>query len=84
MTELEELDLYDNRIRMISNISHLTKLKQLDLSFNNFKKIEGIETLDKIEQLFFVSNRITNVVLLDLSDRKPSEQACFEDARAFS
>ena len=37
--ELEELELYDNRIRHITNIAHLTKLVFLDLSFNRIKEI---------------------------------------------
>lgn len=34
---LEELELYDNRIRTIENLSHLSKLVFLDLSFNRIK-----------------------------------------------
>ena len=37
--QLEELELYDNRIRTIENISHLGKLIFLDLSFNRIKEI---------------------------------------------
>ena len=37
--ELEEIELYDNRIRHITNLEHLTNLVFLDLSFNRIKEI---------------------------------------------
>tara|TARA_B110000285_G_C14720189_1_gene421800 strand:+ start:156 stop:317 length:162 start_codon:yes stop_codon:yes gene_type:complete len=37
--ELEEIELYDNRIRHITNVEHLTNLTHLDLSFNRLKEM---------------------------------------------
>jgi len=42
---LEQLELYDNRIKKIENLAHLTNLRVLDISFNRVGKIEGIEAL---------------------------------------
>lgn len=36
---LEEVELYDNRIRRIENIGQLTNLVVLDLAFNRIKEI---------------------------------------------
>lgn len=60
---LEEIELYDNRIRVIENLSHLTNLVFLDISFNRIKVIEGLETLVKLRKLYLVSNRIKKVRL---------------------
>lgn len=64
--DIEELDLYDNRIKHIS--SHLNdkkKLKNLDLSFNKIRNIKNIENLTQLENLYFVQNKITDIVNLD-------------------
>ena len=36
---LEQIELYDNRIRHIENLSHLQNLVFLDLSYNRIKEI---------------------------------------------
>jgi protein phosphatase 1 regulatory subunit 7 len=64
--EIEELDLYDNRIKHIS--SHLNDkigLKNLDLSFNKIRNIKNIDKLVHLENLYFVQNKITDIVNLD-------------------
>ena len=38
-TELEEIELYDNRIRHIDNLAHLRNLVFLDLSYNRIREI---------------------------------------------
>lgn len=53
--------MYDNRIRVIENISHLTNLTYLDLSFNRIKVVQGLETLVNLKKLYLVSNRIKKV-----------------------
>ncbi|QPG73200.1 Protein phosphatase 1 regulatory subunit sds22 [Brettanomyces nanus] len=56
---LEELDLYDNRIKHISkHINELINLKSLDLSFNNLKHVKHVDKLTKLENLYFVQNKI--------------------------
>ncbi|KAG7696603.1 hypothetical protein KL914_002837 [Ogataea haglerorum] len=60
--KLEELDLYDNRIKHISkHINEFTNLTTLDLSFNNIKNIKHLEALTKLENLYFVQNRIKEI-----------------------
>ncbi|KAH3670925.1 hypothetical protein OGAPHI_000636 [Ogataea philodendri] len=64
--KLEELDLYDNRIKHISkHINEFTNLTVLDLSFNNIKTIKHLENLTKLEHLYFVQNRIKEIQNLD-------------------
>ena len=53
--------MYDNRIRVIENIAHLTNLTYLDLSFNRIKVVQGLETLVNLKKLYLVSNRIKKV-----------------------
>lgn len=50
-TQLELLELGDNRVRKIENISHLTELQELYLGKNKVEKIENIETLLKLRIL---------------------------------
>jgi protein phosphatase 1 regulatory subunit 7 len=68
--ELEDLDLYDNRISFITNLDAFTRLKcglkfaifyarNLDLSFNLIKRIEHLEKLTQLETLYFVQNKIS-------------------------
>ncbi|AMD19900.1 HCL251Cp [Eremothecium sinecaudum] len=59
---LEELDLYDNRIKHISrNVNKLVNLKSLDLSFNKIKHIKNLENLERLESLYFVQNKISTI-----------------------
>lgn len=59
---MEELELYDNRIRVIENLSHLKNLTILDLSFNRIKIINGLDGLVNLRKLFLASNRIRKVI----------------------
>jgi protein phosphatase 1 regulatory subunit 7 len=64
--EIEELDLYDNRIKHISShVNDKTGLKNLDLSFNKIRNIKNIDKLVHLENLYFVQNKITDIVNLD-------------------
>lgn len=64
--ELEELDLYDNRIKHISShVNDKVQLRNLDLSFNKIRNIKNIEKLTKLENLYFVQNKITDIVNLE-------------------
>ncbi|KAJ3323997.1 phosphatidyl inositol kinase [Boothiomyces sp. JEL0866] len=65
LINLEELDLYDNRIDKIEGLNHLVKLRHLDLSFNRIRKIENIENLVELTDLYFVSNKISKIEGLD-------------------
>ena len=55
------MELYDNRIRTLENLGHLTNLVYLDLSFNRIRVIEGLDTLVNVKKLYLVSNRIKKV-----------------------
>ncbi|AET40875.1 type 1 protein phosphatase-activating protein SDS22 Ecym_7018 [Eremothecium cymbalariae DBVPG len=72
---LEELDLYDNRIKHISrNVNKLVKLKNLDFSFNKIKNIKNIDKLTQLERLYFVQNKISVIENLNtLTDLKSLE-----------
>jgi hypothetical protein len=78
---LEELELYDNRIRTIENLAHLTNLVYLDLSFNRIRVIEGLDTLVNVKKLYLVSNRIKKVRFhsLSLIDRRPEQHGKPDD-----
>lgn len=60
--DLEEFDVYDNRIKHISaNLNDKTNLVNLDLSFNKIRNIKNIENLVKLKNLYFVQNRIDEI-----------------------
>ncbi|CAJ1351509.1 unnamed protein product [Effrenium voratum] len=60
---LEHLELYQNLLKRIDNISHLQKLTVLDLSFNKIRSMEplGACKFDQLERLYLSSNKITDV-----------------------
>lgn len=59
---MEDIDLYDNRIKHISKyINKLINLKNLDLSFNNIKHIKNLDKLTSLENLYFVQNKIKRI-----------------------
>ena len=41
----QELELYDNQIKKLENLSGLVNLKMLDVSHNMLRRIEGLEGL---------------------------------------
>lgn len=57
---MEEIDLYDNRIKHISkSVNLLLNLKSLDLSFNKIRNIKNLDKLKSLENLYFVQNKIS-------------------------
>ena len=62
-TQLEELELYDNRITVIENINHLQNLVVLDLAFNVIKEITpgSLDGLVSIKKIFFSANKIKKI-----------------------
>ena len=80
-TELEELELYDNKIAKIQNLNHLNKLVILDLAFNVIKEIpEGcFDGLVSLRKIYLSANKIkvmqgfdklVNLEVLDLGDNR--------------
>lgn len=62
LENMEEIDLYDNRIKHISkSVNLFPNLKTLDLSFNKIKNIKNIDRLTKLENLYFVQNKISTI-----------------------
>lgn len=61
--QLTELDLFDNKIRVIGSFFvGFTVLTKLDLSYNQIKKIGGLESLGPtLEELYLVENKIKEV-----------------------
>lgn len=59
MNQLTELDLYENRIHSINELTLPSSLISLDLSFNSIKKIEGLNELINLTDLFLVHNKLS-------------------------
>ncbi|KAG8713398.1 hypothetical protein FRC08_013292 [Ceratobasidium sp. 394] len=60
---LEELDLYDNRLKGVGGaLDNLKDLKVLDLSFNLLRNVpNGLERHTRLHTIFFVQNKITKI-----------------------
>ncbi|KAK2462979.1 hypothetical protein APHAL10511_005031 [Amanita phalloides] len=63
LVNLEELDLYDNKVKHLDDaLDKLSGLQTLDLSFNLFKSVpERLEFMSKLETIYFVQNRISKI-----------------------
>ncbi|CAD6584562.1 MAG: hypothetical protein TREMPRED_003863 [Tremellales sp. Tagirdzhanova-0007] len=64
LTELDQLDLYDNRLgpRVTEDeLSGCPNLTSLDLSFNNIRHAPNLPSLTKVKVLYLVQNKIGNV-----------------------
>ncbi|KAM6504196.1 protein phosphatase regulatory subunit [Amanita muscaria] len=63
LANLEELDLYDNKVKHLGDaLDNLSNLQTLDLSFNLFKTIpERLEFVKQVETIYFVQNRISKI-----------------------
>lgn len=61
---LESLDLYNNNIIDITEVSRLERLKYLNLSANNIKDISAISKLEKLERLDLYKNNIVDISAL--------------------
>ncbi|KIK63124.1 hypothetical protein GYMLUDRAFT_72356 [Collybiopsis luxurians FD-317 M1] len=68
LTKLEELDLYDNKIKDPGHALVSRNLSVLDLSFNLAKSIpESLAQLTSLKTVYFVQNRISKITCLDKS-----------------
>ncbi|CDO93514.1 unnamed protein product [Kluyveromyces dobzhanskii CBS 2104] len=62
LDSMEEIDLYDNRIKHISkSVNLFPNLKTLDLSFNKIRTIKNVDNLGNLENLYFVQNKISKI-----------------------
>ncbi|MHA2086881.1 MAG: leucine-rich repeat domain-containing protein, partial [Promethearchaeota archaeon] len=82
LTDLEELDLSQNRIKEISGLETLTNLRVLRLSSNYISEIKGLENLESLEELYLDGNFINELKglenlkylgMLDLSSNNLTE-----------
>lgn len=60
---LEHLELYQNLLKKVENIGHLTHLQNLDLSFNKIRSCESLGSFrfEKLERLYLSSNKIQDI-----------------------
>ncbi|KAJ3815133.1 hypothetical protein F5876DRAFT_31299, partial [Lentinula aff. lateritia] len=67
LTKLEELDLYDNKIKDPGHaLDHLSNLSVLDLSFNLIRTIpDSLSRLTSLTTIYFVQNRISKITGLN-------------------
>ncbi|XP_026030033.1 leucine-rich repeat-containing protein 49 isoform X2 [Astatotilapia calliptera] len=59
------LDLHDNQICRIENVSHLSELRVLNLAGNNISKMENLQGLDSLTELNLGQNCISVVTEVD-------------------
>jgi protein phosphatase 1 regulatory subunit 7 len=66
-TEMEELELYDNRLVKLENLTPLTNLVILDLAFNSIKEVTpgSLDTLVNLKKLYLSANKIKKIQGLD-------------------
>ncbi len=61
LTDLRELDLYDNLIGHMRGVERLPNLTSLDLSFNKIRHIRHLQPLRRLTDLYLVANKIGTV-----------------------
>ncbi|KAJ7170623.1 L domain-like protein [Mycena crocata] len=63
LTKLQELDLYDNKVKHVGNsLDELSELSVLDLSFNLIRTVpEALQHLPSLQTVYFVQNRINKI-----------------------
>ncbi len=61
LTQLKELDLWDNDIEDLSPLASLTGLRELWLPYNLITDLSSLAGLDKLVQLHVYGNRITSL-----------------------
>ncbi|KZP31664.1 L domain-like protein [Athelia psychrophila] len=63
LTEMEELDFYDNKLKTVGDaLNTMSKLTVLDLSFNLLKSVpETLVHLKLLDTVYFVQNRISRI-----------------------
>lgn len=62
---LQKLDISNNQISKICNLSNLVTLQELNLSDNKISKIEGLDLLINLKVLNISENKITKIEGLD-------------------
>ncbi|KAF9450342.1 L domain-like protein [Macrolepiota fuliginosa MF-IS2] len=69
LTLLEELDLYDNKIKHVGDaLDRSQNLTVVDLSFNLLRSVpDGLEHLKSLDTLYFVQNKISKITGLSHS-----------------
>ncbi|KAK7454657.1 protein phosphatase regulatory subunit Sds22 [Stygiomarasmius scandens] len=67
LTKLEELDLYDNKVKDLGNaLEKLQNLSVLDLSFNLLRVVpDSLKHLSNLKTVYFIQNRISKITNLD-------------------
>lgn len=64
MPALENLDLYDNLINYIADLSRFPKLRQLDLSFNCLQSLDGVGQANGLQELYACNNYVSDLAPL--------------------
>ena len=61
--ELLELDLFDNKIKIVKNLSNMPQLVKLDLSYNQIHSLTtmSMSSLTNLKELYLVENRIREI-----------------------
>jgi len=69
LKKLQELDLYDNKVKHVEDaLNDLPELSVLDLSFNLVKTVpEALQRLPALHTVYFVQNRISKISNLQAS-----------------
>ena len=65
LTQLEELNLYDNQLTDVRGLKKLTQLTSMQLHYNQLTEVKGLEKLTKLKSLFLNSNKLTEVTGLE-------------------
>lgn len=60
---MEELELYDNRITVLENLTPLKNLVILDLAFNAIKEVTpgSLDSLVNLKKLYLSANKIKKI-----------------------
>ncbi|KAJ8589004.1 L domain-like protein [Rhizopogon salebrosus TDB-379] len=63
LTQLEELDLYDNKLKTVGDtLDDMSSLTVLDLSFNLLRHVpEALSHLHSLKTVYFVQNKISKI-----------------------
>ncbi|KAG2107105.1 L domain-like protein [Suillus cothurnatus] len=63
LTQLEELDLYDNKLKTLGDaLDNMSTLTILDLSFNLLRQVpEALSHLRSLKTVYFVQNKISKI-----------------------